>query len=60
MNKDKTEDKKKGIKILKMTQKFDLDPWYPAETQIKKTEFNLEKKRHYIYYHYKEGKITAK
>jgi hypothetical protein len=42
-----------------MTQKFELDPWYPAESQIKKTEFNLEKKRVYIYYHYKEGKITA-
>ena len=42
-----------------MTQKFELDPSKPAESQIKKTEFNLEKKIVYIYYHYKEGKITA-
>lgn len=42
-----------------MTQKFDLDPNAPAETQIKKTEFNLDKKMIYIYYHYKKGKITA-
>jgi len=45
--------------VRKMTQKFELDPWYPAETQIKKTEFNLDKKRVFIYYHYKDGKITA-
>jgi hypothetical protein len=42
-----------------MTQKFELDESLPAETQIKKTEFNLDKKMVYIYYHYKEGKITA-
>jgi hypothetical protein len=47
------------VVIGKMTQKFELDPWFPAEAQIKKTEFNLDKKRVYIYYHYKEGKITA-
>lgn len=45
--------------IKKMTQKFSLDPETPAESQIKKTEFNLNKKQVYIYYHYKEGKITA-
>ena len=42
-----------------MTQKFELDPNLPAETQIKKTEFNLDKKMIYIYYHYKDGKITS-
>lgn len=42
-----------------MTQRFELDPSLPAETQIKKTEFNLEKQMIYIYYHYKKGKITA-
>lgn len=42
-----------------MTQKFQLDPWKPAEACIKKTEFNLDKKKVYIFYHYKEGKITA-
>lgn len=47
------------VVISKMTQKFELDPWYPADTQIQKTEFNLDKKLVYIYYHYKEGKITA-
>ena len=41
-----------------MTQKFDLDPDQPAESQIKKTEFNLVKARIYIYYHYANGKIT--
>lgn len=47
------------VVIKKMTQKFELNPGTPAESQIKKTEFNLEKKRVYIYYHYKDGKITA-
>lgn len=47
------------VVLKKMTQKFELDPSMPAESQIKKTEFNLEKKRVYIYYHYKDGKITA-
>jgi hypothetical protein len=47
------------VVIKKMTQKFELDPGMPAESQIKKTEFNLDKKRVYIYYHYKDGKITA-
>ena len=42
-----------------MTQKFELDPELPAETQIKKTEFNLDKKQVYLYYHYKDGRITA-
>ena len=43
-----------------MTQKFELDPLYPVKTQIMKTEFYLEKKRHNIYYYFKDGKITAK
>ena len=42
----------KDVKIKKMTQKFELDEYAPAENQIKKTEFNLDKKRVYIYYHY--------
>jgi hypothetical protein len=46
--------------ILKMTQKYELDNNKPAEDQISKTEFNLHKKRVNIYYHYSEGKITAK
>jgi hypothetical protein len=45
--------------INKMTQKFELDPTLPAETQIKKTEFNLAKDMVYIYYHYREGRITS-
>jgi hypothetical protein len=42
-----------------MTQRFDLDLSLPAETQIRKTEFNLEKGKVYIYYHYREGKVTC-
>lgn len=47
------------VVITKMTQKFELDHSLPADNQIKKTEFNLDKKRVFIYYHYKDGKITA-
>lgn len=43
-----------------MSQRFELDPYRPAEDQIRKTEFNLEKKLVHIYYHFKEGKITAR
>ena len=42
-----------------MTQKFELDPDLPAATQIKKTEFNINMKMVYIFYHYEQGKITA-
>ena len=42
-----------------MSQRFALDPDLPADGQIRKTEFNLEKGRVYIYYHYRVGKITA-
>jgi hypothetical protein len=31
----------------------------PAESQIRRTEFNIEKGRVYIYYHFRDGKITA-
>jgi hypothetical protein len=31
----------------------------PADSQIKRTEFNLLKDSVYIYYHYKQGRITA-
>lgn len=46
--------------ILKMSQRFELDPYKPAEGQIRKTEFNLAKGMVYIYYHFREGKVTAK
>ena len=45
--------------IKKMTQKFELDPSFPASAQIKKTEFNLQKNEVYIYYHFRDGCITA-
>ena len=47
------------VVINKMTQRFELDPSLPAETQIQKTEFNLAKDMVYIYYHYQEGRITS-
>lgn len=50
----------KCAKILNMVQKFGLDPERPAEEQIRMTEFNIEKGDVNIYYHYKDGKITAK
>lgn len=49
----------KLVKLNKMTQKFDLDPDMPAATQIKKTEFNLDRQKVYIHYHYEDGKITS-
>ena len=49
------------VRILKMTQKFDLDPWEKdVEKQIKKFECNMEKKTLKIYNHYADGKITSK
>lgn len=36
-----------------------MDKTEDAERQIKVTEFNLEKGKVFIYYHYREGKITA-
>lgn len=42
-----------------MAQKFAMDPELPAEQQIRRTEFNLEKGRVYIYYHFRDGKITS-
>lgn len=47
------------VSIKKMTQKFSLNPMEDAERQIKKTEFNLDKGRVFIFYHYREGKVTA-
>jgi hypothetical protein len=44
-------------KITKMTQHFELDPNKPAEEQIRKTVFNSEKEKVFIYYHYKDGQI---
>jgi len=51
---------KKECTIQKMTQKFELDPYLPAESQIRKTEFNLAKGRVFLFYHFREGKVTAK
>lgn len=42
-----------------MSQRFALDPELPADAQIRKTEFNLDKGRVFIYYHFREGKITS-
>ena len=49
----------KCAKILNMVQKFGLNHEMPAEDQIRMTEFNIEKGDVFIYYHYKDGKITA-
>jgi len=49
----------KDCVILKMTQKFELDPERPAEEQIRKTEINLVKNKIFVYYHYKQGEIVA-
>jgi len=43
-----------------MAQKFELDPSKDPSTQIRKTEFNIEKNSVFIYYHYKEGQIFRK
>ena len=42
-----------------MSQRFALDPTKNADSQIMKTEFNLEKDRVFIYYHFRDGKITS-
>ncbi len=36
-----------------------MDPDTPAESQIRRTEFNLEKGRVFIYYHFRDGRITS-
>lgn len=36
-----------------------MDPELPAEQQIRRTEFNLEKGKVFIYYHFRDGKITS-
>ena len=43
-----------------MAQEFELDPSKPAEEQIRKTVFNIDKLKVFIYYHYKEGQIFSK
>ena len=45
--------------IIKMTQKFAMDAAVQADLQIRKTEFNLEKDKVYIYKHYNSGRITT-
>lgn len=49
----------KEVYIKKMSQKYDINPEIPIAGQIKKTEFNMDKKEVKIYYHYEKGKITA-
>jgi len=52
--------KNKGeVVILKMTERFALNPEILAEEQIRKTEYNLVKGRVYIYKHYNSGRITT-
>jgi hypothetical protein len=36
-----------------------MDPSKPADGQIRKTEFNLDKGKVFIFYHFKTAKITA-
>ena len=48
---------RRDLKIRKMAQKFEVDHNKPAETQIKKTVFNIESGDVMVYYHYQEGKI---
>ena len=36
-----------------------MDPDLPAANQIKKTEFNLDNQKVYIFNHYEQGKITS-
>lgn len=43
-----------------MSQKYAVNPALPAGDQIRKTEFNIQKKEVKIYYHYEKGKVTAK
>jgi hypothetical protein len=50
-----------NVRILKMTQKYELDKKDPdVEKQIKKFECNMVNKTLKIFYHYSDGKITAK
>lgn len=52
--------KKNGeVVILKMTEKFALDSSKPAEEQIRRTEYNLDKGKVFIYKHYNSGRITT-
>lgn len=49
----------KSANILSMVQRFGLNKELPAEEQIRETEFNIEKGDVNIYYHYRDGQITA-
>ena len=44
---------KDNVIIKKMTQKFSLNLEEDEERQISKTEFNMDKKKVYLFYHYK-------
>jgi len=46
---------KKELKIKKMAQKFKLDPSKPADSQIRKTVFNMETGEVVVNYHFSEG-----
>lgn len=43
-----------------MSQKYEINPHTAIGDQIKKTEFNMDKKEVKLFYHYEPGKITAK
>lgn len=47
----------KEVLILKMTQKFELDPARPPEQQLRKIVFDQVKKKIFEYYHYRENNI---
>jgi hypothetical protein len=50
----------KNVIIKKMTQKFSCSPDEEEERQLSKTEFNMDKKKVFLFYHYKDGRITNK
>jgi hypothetical protein len=41
-----------------MSQRYSLDPFEDEERQIARTEFNREKGKVHLFYHYRQGKIT--
>jgi len=43
-----------------MSQKYSLDPEGDEERQVARTEFNMEKDKVFLYYHYRNGRITNK
>jgi len=43
-----------------MSQKYSLDPDDDEERQVARTEFNMEKEKVFLFYHYRNGRITNK